>query len=93
MAKSRRMASHDSRPTVRGKSVIRVIRSLICTRKDPEEAGPAQTMLDELSAGRVRLGIGSGIPQRIARLSMRYRPLAALTDAVQSSAGCCGTRP
>ena len=40
-------------------------------------------MLDELSGGRVRLGIGSGIGQRIVRLGTRYRPLAALTDAVQ----------
>ena len=40
-------------------------------------------VLDELSGGRVRLGIGSGIAQRIARLGTRYRPLAALTDAVQ----------
>jgi len=39
--------------------------------------------LDELSEGRVRLGIGSGIAQRIARLGTRYRPLAALADAVQ----------
>jgi hypothetical protein len=31
---------------------------------------------------RVRLGIGSGIAQRIARLGTRYRP-AALADAVQ----------
>jgi 5,10-methylenetetrahydromethanopterin reductase len=44
-----------------------------------QEAG----VLDELSAGRVRLGIGSGIAQRIAQLGMRYRSLAALTDAVQ----------
>src|SRR5215469_4263307 len=36
-------------------------------------------VLDELSAGRVRLGIG----QRIVRLGTRYRPLAALSDAVQ----------
>jgi 5,10-methylenetetrahydromethanopterin reductase len=36
-----------------------------------------------LSRGRVRLGIGSGIAQRIARLGTRYRPLAALADAVQ----------
>jgi 5,10-methylenetetrahydromethanopterin reductase len=40
-------------------------------------------VLDELSGGRVRLGIGSGIAQRIARLGTRYRPLAALADAVQ----------
>ena len=40
-------------------------------------------MLDELSGGRVRLGIGSGIAQRIAQLGTRYRPLAALADAVQ----------
>ena len=40
-------------------------------------------VLDELSGGRVRLGIGSGIGQRIVRLGTRYRPLAALTDAVQ----------
>ena len=35
-------------------------------------------MLDELSGGRVRLGIGSGIAQRIVQLGTRYRPLAAL---------------
>src|SRR5215469_5836513 len=40
-------------------------------------------VLDELSGGRVRLGIGSGIAQRIALLGTRYRPLAALSDAVQ----------
>src|SRR5499427_2730643 len=40
-------------------------------------------VLDELSGRRVRLGIGSGIGQRIVRLGTRYRPLAALTDAVQ----------
>ena len=40
-------------------------------------------VLDELSGGRVRLGIGSGIAQRIARLGTRYRPLAALADAVE----------
>src|SRR5215831_8696093 len=40
-------------------------------------------VLDELSAGRVRLGIGSGIGQRIVRLGTRYRPLAALNDTVQ----------
>src|SRR5262252_3497986 len=40
-------------------------------------------VLDELSEGRVRLGIGSGIAQRIVRLGTRYRPLAALSDAVQ----------
>jgi 5,10-methylenetetrahydromethanopterin reductase len=39
--------------------------------------------LDELSGGRVRLGIGSGVGQRIVRLGARYRPLAALTDTVQ----------
>jgi len=38
--------------------------------------------LDELADGRVRLGIGSGIGARIERLGYRYRPLAALTDAV-----------
>ena len=40
-------------------------------------------VLDELSGGRVRLGIGSGVGQRIVRLGARYRPLAALTDTVQ----------
>lgn len=39
--------------------------------------------LDELSAGRIRLGIGSGIGARIGRLGFAYRPLAALEDAVQ----------
>jgi 5,10-methylenetetrahydromethanopterin reductase len=40
-------------------------------------------VLDELSGGRVQLGIGSGIAQRIVRLGTGCRPFAALTDAVQ----------
>ena len=50
-------------------------------------------VLDEFSGGRVRLGIGSGIAQRIARRGTRYRPLAALTDAVQIVRGLLRTRP
>jgi len=38
--------------------------------------------LDELARGRVRLGIGSGVGPRIARLGFDYRPIAALRDAV-----------
>jgi 5,10-methylenetetrahydromethanopterin reductase len=39
--------------------------------------------LDELAAGRVLLGIGSGVGSRIARLGFEYRPIAALRDATQ----------
>ena len=38
--------------------------------------------LDELAGGRVRLGIGSGIGQRVLRLGYRWRPLPSLEDAV-----------
>jgi 5,10-methylenetetrahydromethanopterin reductase len=38
--------------------------------------------LDELAEGRVLLGIGSGIGAQIERLGYRYRPLAAMEDAV-----------
>jgi 5,10-methylenetetrahydromethanopterin reductase len=38
--------------------------------------------LDELAAGRVLLGIGSGIGVRIERLGFKYRPLESLEDAV-----------
>src|SRR5439155_11923647 len=38
--------------------------------------------LDELAGGRVRLGIGSGIGQRILRLGYKWRPLPSLEDAV-----------
>lgn len=39
--------------------------------------------LDELAAGRVLLGIGSGVGSRIARLGFDYRPIAALRDATE----------
>ena len=38
--------------------------------------------LDELAGGRVRLGIGSGIGQRVLRLGYKWRPLLSLEDAV-----------
>jgi 5,10-methylenetetrahydromethanopterin reductase len=38
--------------------------------------------LDELAGGRVRLGIGSGIGQRVLRLGYKWRPLTSLADAV-----------
>ena len=38
--------------------------------------------LDELARGRARLGIGSGIGARIAKMGFAYRPLAALTDTI-----------
>ena len=38
--------------------------------------------LDELAEGRALLGIGSGIGAQIERLGFRYRPLAAMEDAV-----------
>jgi len=38
--------------------------------------------LDELAGGRARLGIGSGIGQRILRLGYKWRPLPSLEDAV-----------
>jgi len=38
--------------------------------------------LDELAAGRALLGIGSGIGAQIERLGYRYRPLAAMQDAI-----------
>jgi 5,10-methylenetetrahydromethanopterin reductase len=38
--------------------------------------------LDELAAGRARLGIGSGIGAQIARLGFAWRPLAAMRDAI-----------
>ena len=38
--------------------------------------------LDELADGRVRLGIGSGIGQRILRLGYKWRPIRSLEDAV-----------
>ncbi len=38
--------------------------------------------LDELAGGRVRLGIGSGIGQRVLRLGYKWRPLPSLEDAV-----------
>lgn len=40
-------------------------------------------VLDELSRGRARLGIGSGIGGQIRRLGIPYRPVAALADAGQ----------
>ncbi len=39
--------------------------------------------LDELADGRALLGIGSGIGVQIERLGYRYRPLAAMEDAVR----------
>jgi 5,10-methylenetetrahydromethanopterin reductase len=39
--------------------------------------------LDELAAGRVLLGIGSGIGVRITKLGFAYKPLPALEDAVR----------
>lgn len=39
--------------------------------------------LDELAEGRVLLGIGSGIGAQIERLGYRYRPLAAMEDAIR----------
>jgi alkanesulfonate monooxygenase SsuD/methylene tetrahydromethanopterin reductase-like flavin-dependent oxidoreductase (luciferase family) len=38
--------------------------------------------LDELAAGRARLGIGAGIGVQIARLGFAWRPLAAMRDAI-----------
>jgi 5,10-methylenetetrahydromethanopterin reductase len=38
--------------------------------------------LDELAGGRVRLGIGSGIGERVLRLGYKWRPLPSLKDAV-----------
>ena len=38
--------------------------------------------LDELAEGRALLGIGSGIGAQIERLGFRYRPLAAMEDAI-----------
>jgi 5,10-methylenetetrahydromethanopterin reductase len=38
--------------------------------------------LDELAAGRARLGIGSGIGAQIARLGFAWQPLAAMRDAI-----------
>jgi 5,10-methylenetetrahydromethanopterin reductase len=38
--------------------------------------------LDELAEGRALLGIGSGIGAQIERLGYRYRPIAAMADAV-----------
>jgi 5,10-methylenetetrahydromethanopterin reductase len=38
--------------------------------------------LDELAEGRATLGIGSGIGAQIERLGYRYRPLAAMQDAI-----------
>ena len=38
--------------------------------------------LDELAAGRARLGLGSGIGAQIARLHFAWRPLAAMRDAI-----------
>lgn len=38
--------------------------------------------LDELAEGRALLGIGSGIGAQIERLGYRYRPLAAMEDAI-----------
>ena len=38
--------------------------------------------LDELADGRALLGIGSGIGAQIERLGFRYRPFAAMEDAV-----------
>ena len=39
--------------------------------------------LDELAEGRALLGIGSGIGAQIERLGYRYRPLAAMQDAIR----------
>lgn len=38
--------------------------------------------LDELAEGRLVLGIGSGIGTQIERLGYRYRPIAAMQDAI-----------
>jgi 5,10-methylenetetrahydromethanopterin reductase len=38
--------------------------------------------LDELAAGRARLGIGAGIGAQIARLGFAWRPFAAMRDAI-----------
>ena len=39
--------------------------------------------LDEIAPGRALLGIGSGIGAQIERLGFRYRPVAAMDDAMQ----------
>src|SRR5207302_11184094 len=40
--------------------------------------------LDELAGGRVRLGIGSGIGQRVFRLGLKWRSLPQPEDAVEN---------
>ena len=66
--------SRKSPPHARG------LARTMSARRFPGTSGQAAW---KSATGRVRLGIGSGIAQRIARLGTRYRPLAALTDAVQ----------
>lgn len=39
--------------------------------------------LDELAGGRVALGIGGGVPPAIRQMGCRYRPVAAVRDAVE----------
>jgi len=71
--------------------VVRYSKNGCCRRVSPVAPHAREGPLTEPTAGaqpwrrggRVRLGIGSGIAQRIARLGTRYRPLAALADAVQ----------
>jgi len=73
-----------SRPVAAGTSRIRLGLGILNPyQHHPTLIAQEAAALDELSGGRVRLGIGSGIAQRIAQLGTRYRPLAALADAVQ----------
>ena len=51
--------------------------------RHPAQIAMDYAALDELAPGRALLGIGSGIGVQIERLGFRYRPLAAMEDAMQ----------
>lgn len=50
--------------------------------RHPAQIAMEFAALDELAQGRTVLGIGSGIGAQIERLGYRYRPLAAMDDAI-----------
>ena len=51
--------------------------------RHPAQIAMEYAALDEIAPGRALLGIGSGIGAQIERLGFRYRPVAAMEDAMQ----------